>query len=97
MPVVRDVLASIRNHVAPVGRGGVDAQAQEAQAGFGKDGDGDADGDADQQRADGVGQEVTQGDGPPADPHGPRRFDKLHIAQRQELRARETAERDPVQ
>src|SRR5262249_54871179 len=86
----------VGNHLAPGGERVVDAEAQEAEAGLGEDGGGDAEGHRDDERRQGVGEQVADGD---LQAGGAQRVggqDEVALAQRQELGGGEGTDVDPT-
>ena len=90
------VLHAVVDHFPPVGQRVLDTEAEEAEPGGGEDHVRDLLDEEDDDRADGIGQDVDDGDAPRGHAHGPRRLHEVAVAQGQVLRPGQAAEARPT-
>ncbi len=95
MPVDAHVGERAAHHLAPTGRGVVDAQAQKGEAGFGENGHGNAQGHGDDDGRDGIGHQVARGNAYVRGAHGARGQDVIPFAQGEKLGAQEARHVQP--
>ncbi len=88
-------MLGVEQHVAPTGKGRLDAQPQVAEAGLGQDGVAQVEGGVDDDGGHGVGQDVPQNDSPVGTPHHPGRVHELHFPQREEGAANDARQAHP--